>query len=189
MMLRWLKSVSRMGRLKTIIRAQGSLRANVFTGKDFSVGQNSSVWAPRSLRIGNNVSLGSNVRIEVDGVIGDCVLIANSVGIVGRTDHRISHVGIPITKADWVGAHPNELSQPVIIGSDVWVGYGATILSGVSIGDSTVIGAGSVVTTDIPANSIAVGVPARVIAKRFDSLAFERHWELLGAAGLQRLLT
>ena len=50
-----------------------------------------------------------------------------------------------------------------MIGNNVWVGTKATILQGVTIGDNAVIGANAVVTRDIPANSIAVGAPARVV--------------------------
>ena len=56
-----------------------------------------------------------------------------------------------------------EWAKPVTIGNDVWIGGNVTILPGVTIGDNCTIGAGSVVTHDIPANSIAVGVPAKVI--------------------------
>lgn len=58
------------------------------------------------------------------------------------------------------GAH---FSLPITIGDHVWVGANAVILPGVTIGENTVIGAGSVVTRDIPANVIAMGVPCRVI--------------------------
>ena len=51
----------------------------------------------------------------------------------------------------------------MIIGNNVWIGSGANILPGVSIGDNSIIGAGSVVIKDIPANSVAVGIPAKVI--------------------------
>ncbi|MBO6082618.1 MAG: sugar O-acetyltransferase, partial [Bacteroidales bacterium] len=54
-------------------------------------------------------------------------------------------------------------AKPVTIGNDVWIGGNVTILPGVTIGDNAVIGAGSVVTESIPANSLAVGTPARVI--------------------------
>ncbi|MFH5879206.1 sugar O-acetyltransferase [Arthrobacter sp. NA-172] len=56
-----------------------------------------------------------------------------------------------------------EGAQPITIGDNVWLGGGAIVLPGVSIGDNSVIGAGAVVTRDIPANSLAVGNPARVI--------------------------
>ena len=95
-------------------------------------------------------------------------------------------MGVPIREGKWVGRFPEELSQPVLIGSDVWIGYGATVLSGVTIGDSTVIGAGSVVTKDIPSNSIAAGNPARVLNARFSPTDFERHWEALTKIGLRR---
>lgn len=54
-------------------------------------------------------------------------------------------------------------SQPIILGDNVWLGVRVTVLKGVHIGDGAVIGAGSVVTNDIPARALAVGVPARVI--------------------------
>lgn len=58
-----------------------------------------------------------------------------------------------------------EAAGPIVIGSNVWIGGGAIVLAGVTIGDNAVIGAGSVVTKDIPANSVAVGNPARVIRR------------------------
>jgi acetyltransferase-like isoleucine patch superfamily enzyme len=54
-------------------------------------------------------------------------------------------------------------SAPVIIGKNVWVGVKATIMPGVTIGDNAIIGANAVVTKDIPANAVAVGIPAKVI--------------------------
>ncbi len=54
-------------------------------------------------------------------------------------------------------------TAPVIIGRDVWIGGGAILLPGVTIGDNVVIGAGSVVTKDIPSNRIAFGNPCRVV--------------------------
>lgn len=58
-----------------------------------------------------------------------------------------------------------EFARPISIGNNVWIGAQACILPGVSIGDNCVIGAGSVVCSDIPANSLAVGNPSRVIRK------------------------
>lgn len=55
-----------------------------------------------------------------------------------------------------------EIAHPITIGNGVWLGASVTVLPGVTIGDNAVIGAGSVVTKDIPANAIAMGVPARV---------------------------
>ena len=58
-----------------------------------------------------------------------------------------------------------EFSKPVFIGNDCWIGGNTVICPGVTIGDGCTIGAGSVVTKDIPANSLAVGNPAKVIKK------------------------
>ena len=55
--------------------------------------------------------------------------------------------------------------QDITIGNNVWIGANVTILSGVTIGDNAVIGAGSVVTKDIPTNTLAYGVPCKVIRK------------------------
>ncbi|WP_104139094.1 sugar O-acetyltransferase [Arthrobacter sp. ZGTC131] len=56
-----------------------------------------------------------------------------------------------------------EAAQPITIGDNVWLGGGAIVLPGVTIGNNSVIGAGAVVTRDVPANSVAVGNPARVV--------------------------
>ena len=58
-----------------------------------------------------------------------------------------------------------QYNMPVHIGRNCWIGANVTILPGVSIGDNTVIGAGSVVTKDIPSNVVAVGVPCKVLRK------------------------
>jgi len=74
-----------------------------------------------------------------------------------------------ITDFDWHGIEPNKRrsysgdSKEVIIGNNVFIGYGSLVLKGVTIGDNSVIGANSVVTKDIPANVIAGGNPCKVI--------------------------
>ena len=62
----------------------------------------------------------------------------------------------------------------VVIGNDVWIGYRAIILSGVTIGDGAVIAAGAVVTKDVPAYGIVGGNPAKLIKKRFDDETIPR---------------
>ncbi|WP_347059001.1 DapH/DapD/GlmU-related protein [Blastococcus sp. HT6-30] len=125
------------------------------------------------------------MRIEVDGQIGDCVLIANSVGVVGRRDHLATQLGVPITEAMWVGENAALLSDPVAIGSDVWLGYGATILSGVRIGDSAIVGAGAVVSRDVAPNTVVAGNPSRVVGRRFSQAEMDEHWAVLGAKGIR----
>jgi phosphonate metabolism protein (transferase hexapeptide repeat family) len=81
-------------------------------------------------------------------------------------------------------------ANPVRLGHDIWIGHGVTVLPGVSIGNGAAIGAGAVVTKDVPAYTVAVGVPARVLRPRFAEGIAERlertqwfHWsrELLEA--------
>jgi len=68
--------------------------------------------------------------------------------------------------------HPTlELTSPIRLGSNIYIGINCTILPGVTIGDNVIIGAGSVVNRDIPSNSVAAGVPARVIKPLDDYLA------------------
>ena len=62
----------------------------------------------------------------------------------------------------------------IVVGSDVWIGYEAVILSGVTIGDGAIIGARAVVTHDVPPYTIVGGVPARPIRRRFDDDTVER---------------
>lgn len=87
-------------------------------------------------------------------VIGADCLIAEHVTVRDQ-DHRFGQ-GLTTAEAGFTTA-------PILIGNNVWIGAKATITKGVTIGDNAVIGANSVVTQDIPANSVAVGAPARVI--------------------------
>lgn len=71
-----------------------------------------------------------------------------------------------------------EYARPITIGDNCWIAGNVTICGGVTIGEGCVIGAGSVVTRDIPANSLAVGVPCRVIREITEEDALENHPEL-----------
>ena len=85
--------------------------------------------------------------------IGSHVLLAPNVQIYTAT-HSLDHR----ERRNWTA-----YNKPVRIGDDCWIGGGAIICPGVTIGPRTIIGAGAVVTRDIPADSVAVGNPARVI--------------------------
>ncbi|MDQ0031445.1 acyltransferase [Arthrobacter bambusae] len=157
-------------------------------GDNFHVGVGTIIWAPQRLSIGNDVYVGKNATIQVDGMIGDGVLVANAVGIIGRTDHETRTVGVPIRRAEWVGDNPKALSKQTLVGSDVWIGYGAVILSGVTIGDSAIIAAGSVVTRDVAPNTVVAGSPATFRKYRFSEPDFMTHWAELNRRGIHRLL-
>lgn len=110
---------------------------------------------------GFNIELGDGVFINHDCVIldggkvtfGDNVLVGPQCGF-----YTASHPTDVETRLTWV-----EYSLPINIGAGVWIGGGVKVLPGVSIGENSVIAAGSVVTRDIPANVLAGGVPCRVI--------------------------
>jgi len=149
-----------------LTRAYG-VRRNVQVGQRFHLGAGSILWAPRSLVIGDDVYVGKGCTLEVDGRIGSGTLIANRVGIVGRCDHDIKQVGTPVRLSRWVGDHPQDLSDPVEIGEDCWIGYGATVLSGVKVGRGAVVAAGAVVTRDVAPYAIVAGNPAGAVGARF----------------------
>lgn len=150
---------------QTATRAFG-IRRNVVVGRNLHLGTGSILWAPRSLVVGDDIYIGKGCTIECDGTIGDGTLIANRVGIVGRRDHDIAEVGVPIRAARWVGHFPEDLSDPVTIGPDCWIGYGAVVLSGVTVGRGAVVAAGAVVSNDVAPYSIVGGNPARAIGER-----------------------
>ena len=169
-----------IGSVKRHVLRKMALRSNVTVGARFHVGPRTTIWAPQSLSIGDDVYVGKNVTIEVDGRIGSGSLIANSVGIVGRHDHEMHQLGSAVRRSRWVGDFPDSMSQPVDIGSDVWIGYGSIILSGVTIGDHAIIAAGSVVIEDIRPNTIVGGYPARQLKCRLDAEELREHRRLLG---------
>jgi maltose O-acetyltransferase len=126
-------------------------------------GTMSDVWIepPFHCDYGRNITLGRKVYFNFNCVVLDVMPV--QIG-----DHTLFGPGVQIFTA----MHPTdagerrrglELAQPVKIGSDVWVGGAAIICPGVTIGERAVIGAGSVVTRDVPADTFAAGNPCRLI--------------------------
>mgnify|MGYP003575530058 CR=1 FL=1 len=139
-------------------------------GSGFHAGARVRIWVKDKLSIGENFYIGRDSFIETDCVIGDNVIIANKVGIVGRYDHNYQQIGTPIRLASQIRDKDyNWKGKGLIttIGNDVWIGYGATILGGITIGDGAIIAAGSVVTKDVMAYSIFAGNPAKKLSDRF----------------------
>jgi len=159
-----------------------AVRGHVRVGRDFHVGPGSILSASHSLTIGHDVYVGKYVSLQVNGRVGSGTLIANNVGIVGRRDHDCHEIGIPISRAGWVGDRELCSEDIIEIGPDVWIGYGAVLLSGLTIGRSSVIAAGSVVVSDVPENSVVVGSPARIVGQRFSSGDYSDHWRRISAA-------
>ncbi len=159
---------------------------NVSVGTDFRAGIGTRINSLHGLTVGHSVSIGPGSLVEVDGQLGDFVLIARNVQIVGRNDHSIDEIGVPIVRGLWVGDRPQSEADTVLIERDVWVGAAAIILGGVTIGEGSVVGAGSVVTRDVPPYTIVAGVPASAVGKRFESEdERRRHSEALDALSIK----
>lgn len=125
----------------------------------------------RQATIGRATYTGSNCNISHANVGSYCAISWNVS--IGGADHNYQKLALTpkfrITHdpEDARVPYPESWSMECRIGNDVWLASGVCVLRGVSIGDGCVIGANSVVTRDIPPYSIAVGVPARVIRRRF----------------------
>ena len=112
---------------------------------------------------GYNIKLGENFYSNHNLVILDCakVTFGDNVFIGPNCGfYTAQHPIDPIERNKLL-----EYAKPITIGSNVWIGGSVTILSGVTIGDNCTIGAGTVVVKDIPANSVALGNPCKVIKK------------------------
>jgi maltose O-acetyltransferase len=126
-----------------------------------SLGKEAYIRPPFFCDYGYNITLGDNVFANFDCVmldvvritIGDRVQMASAVQLLAA-DH-------PLDAEE--RASGREFGRPITIEHDVWLGGGAIVCPGVTIGRASVIGAGSVVTRDIPAGVVAVGNPCRVI--------------------------
>jgi acetyltransferase-like isoleucine patch superfamily enzyme len=146
-----------------------AVRGRVKTGRNFRLGMGTVISSAHGLTIGDNVAVGRRCTIEVSGSIGDHTLIAANVGIIGRDDHALNEVGVPCIRSTWIGDRRETPRDLVRIGVDVWIGYGAIVLSGVEIGDAAVVAAGAIVIRDVPSYSIVAGNPARVVGTRFEN--------------------
>ncbi|MGN0524229.1 MAG: sugar O-acetyltransferase [Eubacterium sp.] len=112
-------------------------------------------WGGHHVHLGNGVYANFNLTLVDDGniYIGDNTMIGPNVTIA-----TAGHPILPELRNDAL-----QFNVDVHIGKRVWIGAGVIILPGVTIGDNSVIGAGAVVTKDIPANVVAVGNPCRVL--------------------------
>lgn len=135
----------------TIVRLDKN--AKLITKGGFSVYYDGDiiVFENGELELGSGF-FNSNVKIRCKKniKIGKNVAISHDVTIMDSDAHNVDYEGYQMTK-------------PVIIGDNVWIGSRALIMKGVNIGDGAIVAAGSVVTKDVPAHSMVAGVPAKII--------------------------
>lgn len=157
-------------------------------------GKTHFVRVPRSvIRIGESCRFRSTLKSNLIGLNHPClistqgygakILIGNKCGFSGTAiaarelieigDNTLCGANVTITDFDWHQVNPKlrqsnkdgAIGIPIRIGQNVWIGMNSIVLKGVKIGDNSVIAAGSVVTHSIPCNSLAAGVPAKVIER------------------------
>lgn len=157
-------------------------KKNIEIGNDFTFGRGTVFWAPNNMRIGNNVYIGKYCTIQADIEMGNNIVMGNNVGLIGKYDHDYSKVGVNIKDAPWIGDENYDFKgngQKIYIGDDVWIGFGAIIFTGITIGRGAIIAAGSLVTKNVPAYSIVAGNPAKIKGYRFDEQQIEEHEKML----------
>ena len=136
-------------------------RAAVLKQLFHAFGDNNYIEPPFYVDYGAHTSIGDHFYANTDCVFLDTapITIGNRVYLAPKVS--LFTAGHPIDAA--IRGEDLEYGKPIKIGDDVWIGGNATLNPGVTIGNNVVIGSGSVVTHDIPANSVAVGNPCRVI--------------------------
>lgn len=122
---------------------------NIEKGADFAL----------NIKIGNNSGIGKNSIIGAYTQIGDNVMMGEACFIYAR-NHKTDRLDVPMCIQGF------EEYRPVVISDDVWIGARVTILPGAKIGKGVIIGAGAVITGEIPDYAVVGGVPARIIKYR-----------------------
>jgi acetyltransferase-like isoleucine patch superfamily enzyme len=167
----------------TIYHRDLRLGANIFIGDRVTIYQADKTAGP--------VELGEGVRLHRDTIIevgaGSSVTIGANTHIQPRCQFSAYKAPIRIgcgvqiapncafypydhgfAPGELISKQPLQTKGGIIVGDDAWLGFGVVVLDGVKIGKGAVIGAGSVVTRDVPDETIAVGVPAHIVKKRSD---------------------
>ncbi len=145
-----------------------------------------NVYGVGRVRCGDGLLLYPRLYLETHGdgeiEIGDGVVLSTGV-------HLVAYAGIFIGKGSMIGEYSSirdanhtrehgrtlrdsdHAAKPIVIGSEVWIGRGVTVLGGVTIGDRAIVGANAVVTRDVPADTVVAGVPAVPIRYRVAAAA------------------
>ncbi len=166
----WRRLLTRAGRrwrtdgmlfLGRRLEIQIARRAEVRFGRFVWIGDGTKIRCHEGVvEIGEKTVIGQECTISAYQRvrIGEQCVIADRAMFIDF-DHGVVEVERPIRLQ---GIYKRD----VVVGSNVWIGYGACILRGVSVGDNSIIGTNSVVTRDVPANAVVAGSPARVIRMR-----------------------
>tara|TARA_Y100000590_G_scaffold292814_1_gene329699 strand:+ start:16026 stop:16526 length:501 start_codon:yes stop_codon:yes gene_type:complete len=147
-----------------------------YTDKDVKIGEGTKIWHFSHIQsgaiIGENCSIGQNVNVANNVIIGNNVKIQNNVSVYEGVELEdyvfcgpsmvFTNINLPRSEFPQKGS---KNYQKTIVKKSASIGANATIVCGITIGEYALIGAGAVVTKDVPAYSLVVGNPAKVIAK------------------------
>ncbi len=153
------ETMAKLQKMNTSVTTPEEVRAVIADITGTEPDDTLTLFPPFYLDFGRNLRIGKNVLIQqcctfMDrcGItIGDGTFIAPKVNLI-----TINHHADPSKRDCTYGA-------PIVIGKNVWIGIASTVLPGVTIGDNSIVGANSVVTHDVPPNTIVAGSPARKI--------------------------
>ncbi|MFP4975543.1 sugar O-acetyltransferase [Paenibacillus sp. CN-4] len=154
-------AISRCRKYNQKVNADDDYDMSILKELFAEVGENVYIESNFRCEFGFNISIGNDVYINHDMIILDCneVKIGNDVYIGPRAGlYAANHAEDPVERAE-----KGVYSAPIILEDNVWLGGDVKITPGVTIGKNSIIGAGSVVIKDIPPNSVAAGVPCKVI--------------------------
>ncbi len=144
-----------------LLDAKGESNRGIRIGSGVFIGRNTILSCKNGdIELADGVNIGFNCELfSASSVrVGAGTLLAAYTYVIGG-DHDFSDPSKSILEQ-------GRTSDGVQIGEGAWIGAGAKVLDGVSIGDKAIIGAGAVVTRDVPAQAVAVGIPAKVVSNR-----------------------
>lgn len=139
------------------------LRSEILRKLFQGIGPGEEIEPPFYCDYGNNISIGKKFFANFGCAILDCNRVTIGDNVLMGPYVQVYAAYHPVDPLERLSGR--ELSAPVIIGNNVWIGGGVIVLPGVTIGDNSVIGAGSVVTKNIPENSVAAGNPCVIKRK------------------------
>lgn len=132
-----------------------------YAGRNINIEKGAYFGTGSEIEIGDNSGIGVDCQIYQPVKIGNDVMMGPEVTVLTR-NHRLDRLDIPMTQQGYLPY------QKVTICDDVWIGTRAIILPGVTVGKGSVIGAGAIVTKDVPEYAIVGGNPAKVLKYRLD---------------------
>jgi acetyltransferase-like isoleucine patch superfamily enzyme len=147
-------------------------------GRNVHVQWSAFFWSPRKhIVMGDNIGIGPRCMFLCDTEMGNKILLAPEVAMLNRDDHRYDIVGSTI----WDSGRGD--SGMIVVEDDVWIGFGAIVLTPVKIGRGAIVAARSVVNKDVPRYAIVAGVPAKVVKMRFTPQQIIEHENILIGKG------